>query len=46
MSLFEIFRAEKDKKKLEQLKILLQLNPQYFKALKKIKLEKDTKTYI
>ncbi|MFX1344433.1 MAG: hypothetical protein ACFFAI_04955 [Promethearchaeota archaeon] len=46
MSIFEIFRAEKDKKKLEELKVLYQLNPQYFKAIKKIKLEKDTKAYI
>lgn len=46
MSLFEIFRAEKAKKKLEELKILLQLNPQYFKAIEKIKLERDAKAYI
>ncbi|MFW9876081.1 MAG: hypothetical protein ACFFG0_23505 [Candidatus Thorarchaeota archaeon] len=46
MLLFDIFRPERGKKRKEELKILLQLNPQYFKALKKIKLERDTKGYI
>jgi len=42
MSLFDIFRPERDKKRLEELKILLQINPQYFKELKRIKLKKDS----
>ena len=41
MSLFDIFRPEKAKKKLEELKISLQLNPQYFKELERIKLERE-----
>jgi hypothetical protein len=42
MSLFDIFRQESDKKRLDELKILLQINPQYFKELKRIKLKKDS----
>jgi len=46
MSLFDILRPERGKKKLEELKILLQLNPEYFQDLKKIKLEREVKGYI
>ena len=42
MSLFDIFRPEKRKKKLDELKVLLQLNPQYFKEVERIKLKRDT----
>ncbi|MFX1280573.1 MAG: hypothetical protein ACFFA3_14445 [Promethearchaeota archaeon] len=41
MSLIDIFRPEKNKKRLEELKVTLQLNPQYFNEVKRIKLERD-----
>ncbi|MFX1374741.1 MAG: hypothetical protein ACFFA0_02910 [Promethearchaeota archaeon] len=42
MSIFDFFKPEKSKKKLEELKILLQLNPQHFKEVKRIKLKKGS----
>lgn len=46
MSLFNIFKPEKSKKKLEELKLTLQFNPLYFKEIEAIKLKKDLKTYV
>jgi hypothetical protein len=41
MSLFNIFRAEKIKRKLEELEKTLLLNPEYFKEVKALKLKRD-----
>lgn len=41
MSLIDIFRPEKNKKRLEELKVALQLNPNFFREVKRIKLERD-----
>lgn len=46
MSLFDIFRPEKSKRKIEELKQTLQLNPQYFKELEMIKLKKEAKSFM
>ncbi|MFX1280572.1 MAG: hypothetical protein ACFFA3_14440 [Promethearchaeota archaeon] len=46
MSLLEIFKPERRRKRLEELKILFQLNPEYYKYEKKLKLEKEVKAYI
>ncbi len=40
MSLFGIFRPEKNKRKVEELKQALQFNPEYFKELERIKLNR------
>jgi len=45
MSLFDIFKPEKSKKKLEELKLTLQLNPLYFKEMEALKLKRDLKAY-
>ena len=41
-----LFRPEKSKRKLEELKQTLQFNPQYFKDLEMIKLKKEAKTFM
>ncbi|MBY8989227.1 MAG: hypothetical protein KGD58_00605 [Candidatus Lokiarchaeota archaeon] len=46
MSLFNIFRPERSKRKVEELKQTLQLNPQYFKDLEMIKLKKQAKAFM
>jgi len=46
MSLFDIFKPEKSKRKLEGLKESLQFNPHYFKEIEAIKLKRDLKAYI
>ncbi|MFX0080595.1 MAG: hypothetical protein ACFE94_02480 [Candidatus Hodarchaeota archaeon] len=45
MSLFNIFRPEKGKKKLEELKVTLQINPEYYKELKMLRLKRDANPY-
>ena len=46
MSLFNIFKSEKSKRKLEELKQLLQLNPHYFKEMEALKLKRQLKIYM
>jgi len=46
MSLFNIFNPERSKRKLEELKELLQFNPQYFKEIEALKLKRDLKAYM
>ena len=46
MSLFDIFRPERSKRKIEELKQTLQLNPEYFKEVKRIKLKKNAQAYL
>ena len=46
MSLFDIFRPEKSKRKMEELKQTLQLNPEYFKEIERIKLNKQARAYL
>lgn len=46
MSLFDIFKPEKSKKKLEELKLTLQFNPLYFKEMEALKLKRDLKAYV
>jgi len=46
MSLFNIFKPEKSKRKLEELKDLLQFNPQYYKEIEAIKLKRVLKAYM
>jgi hypothetical protein len=41
MSLFDIFRQDKGKQKFKDLKQILQFNPEYFKELDKIKLNRE-----
>ena len=46
MSLFNIFKPEKSKRKLEELKEVLQFNPQYYKEIEAIKLKRVLKAYM
>lgn len=46
MSLFNIFKPEISKRKQEELKLKLQLNPNYFQELEAFKLKKELKVYI
>lgn len=46
MSLFNFFNPEKSKKKLEELKQLLQFNPNYFEDMKAIKIKRELKAYL
>ena len=46
MSLFDIFKLEGSKRKWEELKLTLQLNPNYFQELEAYKLKKELKAYI
>jgi hypothetical protein len=41
MSLFNAFRPERNKQKLDELKVTLQFNPEYFKEVEKIKVKRD-----
>ncbi len=41
LSLFDIFNSKRGKKNLKELKVTLQLNPDYFKEVKKIKLVRE-----
>ncbi|KKK46036.1 hypothetical protein LCGC14_0512500 [marine sediment metagenome] len=41
LSLFDIFNPKRSKKSLKELKETLQLNPDYFKEVEKIKLERE-----
>jgi len=45
MSLFDIFKPEVSKKKLEELKLTLQFNPLYFKEIEALKLKRDLKAF-
>jgi len=45
MSLFDIFKPEKSKRKMEELKLTLQFNPLYFKEMEALKLKRDLKAY-
>ena len=40
MSLFDMFKTEKSNRKLEELRIKLQLNPLYFREIENIKLKR------
>jgi hypothetical protein len=46
MTLFDIFRPERSKKKLEELKVTLKFNPEYYKELKTLKLKRDANPFI
>ncbi|MFX0080593.1 MAG: hypothetical protein ACFE94_02470 [Candidatus Hodarchaeota archaeon] len=46
MILFDFFRPERNKKKLEELKKTLQINPEYYKELKTLKLKRDANPYM
>ncbi|MBA7644592.1 hypothetical protein ES703_52336 [subsurface metagenome] len=46
MSLFDIFKPEKSKRKMEELKLTLQFNPLYFKEMEALKLKRDLKAYV
>ncbi|MHA2037699.1 MAG: hypothetical protein ACW98X_14775 [Promethearchaeota archaeon] len=46
MSLFNIFNPEKNKEKLEELKKVLQFNPNYFTEMERIKLKRELESYM
>jgi hypothetical protein len=46
MSLLDIFRPGKSKRKLEELKVILQFNPEYYKELRALKLKRDANPYM
>lgn len=46
MSLLDIFSLERNKRKLEELKIKYQLNPYYFKEVQAIKLKRYANSYM
>jgi len=43
MSLLDVFRQ--DKQKINELKIALQLNPEYYKEIERIKLKRDASPF-